>query len=366
MPQRRVPVVLLLAFAATPLGAQVVTGRVVDLATAEAVGEGFVVLLDEGGNEVGRVLTTVEGGFALQAPRPGQYRLRSERIGYLAVTSAPLTLESSDTLIHTISVAWVGVALAPLEVTARTSCGTRPDEDSSTATVWEEVRKALAGAAWTTSDGAYRYLAVRYQEDWDTNRRKSTRQVAETTLGYARAPFASRPAAALVEHGYVVTEQDSVSYFAPDAVVLQDDAFLATHCFAIVRRSLGAGRQVGLSFEPVPERRLPDVKGALWLDERTAELRVLEFTYTRRPAREGGGSSGGLIEFLKLPSGAWVVHRWRIRMPMMVVRLRVGSHGARREELVLRGFRDVGGDILAVLTAEGVLVYQAASQHPTR
>jgi len=355
---RRLPVLLLLAVAASTLGAQVVTGRVVDLATGEPVGEGFVVLLDDAGKEVGRVLSTADGQFTLQAPRPGQYRLRSERIGYLAVTSAPLTLESADTLIHTISIAWVGVGLAPIEVTARTSCRTRPDDDPGTATVWEEVRKALAGAAWTASEGTYRYLAVRYEEDWDTNRRKSTRMVAETTLGYAHAPFASRPAAELVEHGYVVSEEDSISYFAPDAVVLQDDTFLATHCFAIVRRSLGADRQIGLAFEPVPERRLPDVKGVLWIDEQTAELRVLTFTYTGRPRREGAGRTGGLIEFVKLPSGAWVVHRWKISMPLMDVRLGFGRGGARRQEMVLRGFRDVGGRILEVMSADGAMVYR--------
>src|SRR5258705_7676332 len=77
---------------ATPLASQVVTGAVVDSAMTTPVGEGFVVLLGEGGREVARTLTGADGRFSLRAPRPGRYRLRSERIGYVAFVAPPFDL----------------------------------------------------------------------------------------------------------------------------------------------------------------------------------------------------------------------------------------------------------------------------------
>jgi len=66
-------------------------------------------------------------------------------------------------------------------------------------------------------------------------------------------------------------------YDGIDARVFLSDPFLDTHCFRI-RPSRDADGTVGLAFEPVESREVSDVEGVLWLDEQTAELRVLEFT----------------------------------------------------------------------------------------
>jgi len=58
---RAIPIALLVALAARPLGAQLVMGRVVDLVTAEPVGEGFVLrgFRDVGGHIL--AITAVDG-----------------------------------------------------------------------------------------------------------------------------------------------------------------------------------------------------------------------------------------------------------------------------------------------------------------
>ena len=61
------------------------------------------------------------------------------------------------------------------------------------------------------------------------------------------------------------------------------------------------------------------MKGVLWLDERTSELRAVEYGYTRIPDGVDNERIGGTVEFLKLPSGAWIVHQWQIRMPRLAV-----------------------------------------------
>jgi hypothetical protein len=334
-----------------------VTGQVVDKATAAPVGEGFVVLLDEQGREVARTLTAASGRFSLQAPRPGRYRLRSERIAYVAFVGPPFTLEASQTLTHQLAVTALAVQLAAIQVTGRTTCRVNPERAQATAAVWDEVRKALAAAVWTERQRIYRYRTVAFERDWDERRSEVREEVSDTVLGHSQAPFASVPAAELDAHGYIVIQADSIAYYGLDAVVLQDSTFLASHCFGLVRRSRDGTRQVGLSFEPEPRRRLSDVRGVLWLDEETAELRSLEFNYTRVPEEVTDERIGGTVEFLRLPVGAWIIRRWELRMPRLAARTFALPGGRAQRRVVVQGFRDGGGEVLEIQALDGRRVY---------
>jgi hypothetical protein len=325
--------------------------------TGVPVGEGFVVLLDERDREVARSLTSTDGRFLLRAPAPGTYRLRSERIGYVAFVSPPIALAQGQTVTHRLVITAVGVELTPVVIAGRSRCRTRPDREQATSAVWEEVRKALAAAVWMASHPAYRFRAVAYRRVWDAGRVRAALEITDTLDGYWRAPWASRPAAELAEHGYIVAERDSTAYYGPDAQVLQNDAFLASHCFKLVRRRSAGQEQVGLSFEPEPGRRLPDVRGVLWLDARTAELRTLEFSYTDVPEGVEDERVGGTIVFLRLPSGAWIVQRWEIRMPRIGLETFTPPGGRPERRVRLLGFRDGGGEVLEIRTADGTVVY---------
>ena len=341
---------------ATPLASQIVTGQVVDAATTAPVGEGFVVLLDEQGREVGRTLTTADGRYMLHAPGPGRYRLRSERIAYVAFVAPLFTLEDGQTLTHQLSVTALAVQLKAVEVTGRTTCRLDSADAQGTAAVWEEVRKALAAAVWTEGQRTYRYRTVAFAREWDASRSHVLGEVSDTLLGHARAPFASAPAADLAVRGYIIAGADSVSYYGPDAVVMQDSSFLMSHCFRLVRRSLRGVPQVGLSFRPEPRRRLPDVRGVLWLDEATAELRALEFSYTGVPEGVNDERIGGTVEFFRIPSGAWIVRRWELRMPRLAAQEASTGYSSQRR-VVVRGFRDAGGEVLEIRALDGGRVY---------
>ena len=347
---------LSLAVATPPsLAAQVVAGQVVDEATAAPVGEGFVVLLDGQGREVARTLTGADGRFSLTAPRPGGYRLRSERIGYVAFVAPPFTLDDGQTLTHPLRVTALPVQLTAVAVTGRTTCRVSPERAEATAAIWEEVRKALAASVWTEHQRTYRYRTVIFDRDWDAGRNRIREQVSDTLLGHAQAPFVSVPAASLAGRGYIVAEAESIAYYAPDAGVIQDSSFLVSHCFGLVRRALDGVQQVGLSFQPVPERRLPDVRGVLWLDEGTAELRALEFSYTRVPDGVTDERIGGAVGFLRLPAGSWIVRRWELRMPRLAAEASTSGYAPARVRV--RGFRDRGGEVLEIHALDGRRVY---------
>jgi hypothetical protein len=71
----------------------------------------------------------------------------------------------------------------------------------------------------------------------------------------------------------------------------------------------------GITFEPNVRRKVPDVRGTVWLDARTFELRYVEFRYTLLPEFEGADRVGGEVHFGKLTNGAWVTSRWFLRFP---------------------------------------------------
>ena len=345
--------------AAVSADAQLISGQIVDSTAGVPVAAGFVVLLDEDGIEIARTVSTSQGRFTLLAPRSGTYLLRSERIGYRVSVSPPLRLEAGRTLEYTLQVAALPVRLSDIEVRREDECRIRPEEGRQTAILWEEARKALAGASWTASQTRYRYNTVLYERDLDVRRRRISAEQTRNRTGYSVAPFSSIAAEQLAAGGYAVENDDrSYTYYAPDAEVLRDDSFLSTHCFRVVRDARRHAGLIGLAFEPVRGRKLTDVKGALWMDEQSSELRSLEFSYTNLPYGLRDDRIGGTVEFMPLPSGEWIVHRWQIRMPSVGIKVVHGPLGTQRRT-ELQGFRDGGGEILDVTDRRGRTVYSA-------
>ncbi len=347
-----------------PLHAQVVMGQVVDSIAATPVGTGFVVLLDQEGREVARALSTDDGRFRLEAPAGGVYKLRSERIGYGAFTSAPFELEGSETLDRTLRVLAQAIVLAAVEVQGEDRCNTNPNEAVETGIVWQEIRKALAATAWDGTQELARYRLYRYRRNWDTTREEVLSEEGALSEGYAGQPYRSVSLDTLLNEGFVVERADGVWYNLPDAGVLQADSFLASHCFHVVRDSVERPGQIGLAFEPMSQRGLPDVRGALWLDETTSELRLLDVSFTRLPQGVVDRRVGGTVEFMMLPSGAWIVHRWQVRTPS----LRVFTGGLREthdrtQRIGIMGFNDTGGDVLEITTLDGARLYPPGLAH---
>lgn len=352
---------LVTVLAARVTMAQTVHGVRIDSLTDLPVEGGFVVLLDDAGREVARALAGYQGRFAVAAPRAGTYRLRSERIGYYAALSSPIVLADGQTLLYTFRVMPVPVRLDAIEVREQRRCGADRGSDSSTVLVWEEIRKALTATSWTSRGTTeYRVRLLRYERDLDGQRRRVERATVQTASGRLRgSPFSSLPADQLARRGFVIQDNDEVWYYGPDAEVLLDDAFLETHCFHVVRPDDRDSALVGLAFEPTPGRDLPDVVGVLWLDERSSELQQLEYRFTNVPYRLTDDRVGGTVEFLQLPFGAWIVREWVIRTPLIAVAERRDPILGRRQVARVTGFRDTGGEVLAVTTRDGASVYEA-------
>ncbi|HEX2189756.1 MAG TPA: carboxypeptidase regulatory-like domain-containing protein [Longimicrobiaceae bacterium] len=345
---------LLLLCLAPPLAGQAVRGSVVDEVGGTPVARALVLLMDEAGNRRAGALTGPDGRFLLAAPAPGSYTLRAERVGHESAVSPVLALRAGETLEHRLAAPSRQVVLDGITVRAPSArgCRVRPEVGLATAALWEEARKALNAAAWARDARQFTYDVARFDRELEPGSLRVVSESRRTSQVVTTHPFASIPADSLSRHGYVQAVSDGVMYYAPDAHVLLSDTFLDDHCFRVAGD--GAEGLVGLAFEPVRGRDVPDVRGVFWLDRRTAELRWLEYGYVGLPRGTPDGDLGGRVEFERLPNGAWFVSRWSIRMPKVVremARMRevTGSTaGAPHTRERLARIQETGGEVSIV------------------
>lgn len=105
---------------ASPLSAQIIGGRVMDRTSNEPIPEAVVEVLNPTGRSMHRARTDRDGFFVFELREPGEYRLRTSRVGYQTVTSAGVQVEERQTVQVEIKIATGEVELEPLRVTART------------------------------------------------------------------------------------------------------------------------------------------------------------------------------------------------------------------------------------------------------
>jgi hypothetical protein len=171
-------------------------------------------------------------------------------------------------------------------------------------------------------------------------------ETREVIQGMASNPVRSLPARDLVTQGFIRPDEEGhYDYYGPDAKALLSEDFLDTHCFRI-RSSADAQDLLGVSFEPARMEGPPDISGTIWLDREKAKLRFLEFRYEWSPWAEAAGVAMGRVDFLELPTGAWIIPRWWIRMPT-VIEDRSGGGGA-GGIIRLTGAREVGWESVRV------------------
>jgi len=281
-----------------------------------------IFLLDSAGTPVASVISDEEGRFILRALSPGTYRLRAEAVGVFSETTTPLRLAGGEMVTYPFVFGRRTHDLPTVRIVEKRRCVSAPEAGIAVAAMWDEVRKALTATHLTTAAARYRFNLRQYERELDlkTFSVRSSRSWERTGLN--EEPYGSLPAESLAAHGYVQVTPQGTWYYAPDARTFLSDAFLRTHCLKPAEASPERRGLVGLAFEPTERRSQPDVRGVLWIDARTSELQFLEFGYTGLAKNISEYFFGGRVEFDRLPSGAWVVQRWYIRMPKLARELR--------------------------------------------
>jgi hypothetical protein len=298
----------------------------------------LVALLDGRDSVIAEGLSREDGRRMLRAP-PGTYRVRARRIGFLPFISHPVVLPQREELLLTVETPHV--VLNSIVVNARSGCKPNDSDSRSLGVVWDEIDKALRASQLTIQDlaGFGRGRLYRKELGYDGAVLSSDTTFFPITN---RRPFGTRDPEALAQRGYVLGDHVfGWDYSGPDETVLRSESFAQTHCFRLVREAARRG-QIGVAFEPIPRRSTPDIKGVLWVDDRTSELREMAFSYVNAgPVSQFNG--GGFTRFMRLPSGAWLVSEWWLRAPRL--EMRTSPYSAPRYSAV--GYIENGGGILS-------------------
>ncbi len=333
--------------------AQALVVRVTEAETGRPIQGAFVSVFAQEGTVLAGALTASDGRALLRVLEAGAWRVRAQMIGRETRESRLVLPESDVTVLHELALPVLAVPLAAIEVAGEARCALRREEGESIVAVWNEARKALEVAAWSLETEVFRYRIELRTREYGLEERTVRAERREVLSGYYREPFVSRAATDLAENGFVQQTDLGQTAFAPGAAVLLSDPFLDTHCLRL--RSGAGGALIGLGFEPVPRRAVPDIQGVIWLDRGTGQLRSVEFSYVGMSGDGAGSESGGNVEFERLPSGAWIVRKWRIRMPLLGEAERTVM-GVRVRETRRIGTQEEAGEVIEIRDRGGAAV----------
>jgi hypothetical protein len=322
---------ILLAAPWIPSGAQTVRGIVREQASGTPL-VGVLMTLsrdDSPGSAAVTSLTNERGTYFLRAPQPGRYRLGAKQIGVRRFESEAIDLVASQDVERDVELEALAYQLPAVTVHSVPLCVRRADQAGRIASLWDEVRTALTATQVSLRDRLVRARVVRYVHELDAQSlRVQAERMRRQTDGVVERPFVSLSGDALSRAGYWrVMSNDSITYYAPDADVLLSAAFARDHCFDVTEGRGPRAGLTGMSFEPSSDREVPEVRGTIWLDARTFELRLAEFRYSRLPVATSNRHIGGEVHFARLLSGAWIVQRWYIRIPRYADRPTTRSTG---------------------------------------
>ncbi len=319
--------------------AQAVSVRVTRAESDAPLPGALLTLRDAEGIVLLRVLADPRGRAILRAPSPGRFTVRADGIGYRGETSEVVSLASGQ--VHELV---FRLHEAPLQMTELVVAASRPvvcDLDAHgaelTARLWEEARKALFGTAIVRTETPVHLDVQTYERLVSLTGQIEREQRSPSRLSLNERPFVAADPADLSRNGWVQQIGRQTDYYGPDADLLLSDEFLKDHCFRAVAPD---GDRIGLAFGPHAGRKVPEIAGTLWIDARSLELRSIDFTFVNLPSflrasQEVLERLGGHVAFTRLPTGAWIVSEWNLRIPRT-------SQSRFRTAVV--GYRDIGGE----------------------
>lgn len=315
------PAILLSTLVLLParITAQVVRGTVTQgtsgAPVAGALAELFIA--DSVGARVASALTDSAGAFALRAPVPGRYVLGAKRIGVRRFTTAAFALAAGETRTIPITLEPLDFQLPEVVVIARNLCVADEHDRARVNALWDEARTALDAAEISLRDRLFTAQVTRYARELEPRTLRVLQEGKSEVRGAVGSPISTPAPESLSTHGYWrAASGDGARFHIPDPAALLSDAFEGDHCFrSITGRGTRQGH-AGLVFVPAARRSVPGVRGTFWLDARTSELRLVEFSYDRVPTGVDSALVGGEVHFTRLGSGAWIVRRWFLRVPV--------------------------------------------------
>ena len=299
------------------LAAQTIAGRIVHSSDQAPIVGVVVLLLDADEVVHARTLSDLSGRFAVRAPAPGSYRLRTRRIGFTSTTGTAFAVRGDTTV--TLALEQIPVLLPAVTAEERAACSDHSGGGLATAILWEEARTAILAADITIRELDYRFDMMLHSRKMDM---RQPPLLLESVFGRVQhegvQPWTSFPPDTLEARGYVTPTDSGLRYIAPDLTVLLSSYFTRTHCFRMRPPGATPAQRIALEFWPAATIRRSEIRGVLLFEAATRALRTVEFSYVNLPATVNDTLAGGEIEFAQLTNGSWIIPRWLIRAPIPV------------------------------------------------
>ena len=354
----RTCVLLALILTAHSVAAQQVLGRAVRETDGSPLEEALIIMLDEGGQENARAVTTPSGGFDLRA-RAGRYRLRVQQIGQRGWETPPFDLATDQIFRPTVRVPDRPFELVELSASARRpNCSVTLGDASLGARLLEAAQTALALAEAEITKARWSYATKGYRRTVPVVGPTQDSVAVQGRL--AGWPIQSADPDSLRRSGFVqgdwpppgsMNEGSGLGpmYYGPDARVLFTDWFLASHCISVESQAGRSGGETSIiaRFKPAKDTRKPAaLQGSLEFDRNSLALRSLSFQFAERPRWAPRESAGGEIHFARLPDGAWLPVNWKMSAPIP----KLAGDG---QHYRFFGVLEVGGRVTAIRGADG-------------
>jgi hypothetical protein len=363
-----------------PLHGQSVRGRVFRPDSTSPAAGIVVTGIGPNGATVASALSTSSGDFMLRLPGPGRYQLRALQIGFRPTVIDGVDVTTGAVRVQNLILTGLPVTIEGVLIRDYADCDLAGPQADTFLQLWEQARGALAATRLSEESGLLDVSVVSLVGHFDAvnfNRdppagplRRALHPEVDTTNAREAAVdrvFASTPTETLVASGYMRRRTDGRLVFdAPSAETLLSDDFAAHHCFSVAGSAPQHPEWVGIAFRPTGSRdTLVDIRGVLWLERASAELKRLTFEYTNLP---GGSASlcdpnpegslgdrgarcmtvtvvdqelglGGETDFVRLADGEWLTNRWSIRTPPDAAKWRPSGNKVRGKETCYVGPR---------------------------
>ncbi len=340
--------------AGSPAAAQNVRGMVRDSASGAPIAGVVVVLRDGAGASLARGLTSPGGRYSVAAPSAAA-RLQVTRIGYRP-REASIPAPENGVSVVDVALARLPTMLEPVRTTAAGRCPARADGEAAFALL-DQARAGLLTATVGRETDSATVTLLTFDRTMDGNSDRIDHQRVRTvSVERAKTSFnAARPAADLVERGFVQGDVEKRAFFGPDADVMLDERFARQYCFRIVSAAAADTArvdQVGLGFAPLDRRRgRVDIEGTLWVDTVARRLGGIEFHYAGLDNVTSGFGPGGRVSFREVAPGTVLIDRWALRI-VGAADTAISGGGETR---VGRGYavHEVGGELADVRWPDG-------------
>jgi hypothetical protein len=264
--------------------------------------------------------------------------VRAERIGFEPTISTLLHLRAGERTSITLRAVDHPIELEAIQVEATDRvCDIRYEQASQLMTVWGEIRKALELESFTGESRRFVFRGLMHDYRVDEHGEPLDREIAIANT----RPIAFRTSVGfhavdpemLAERGFQAADGH---LYGPDIGTLLSDPFQRTHCYWLTRDDGLLGVAFGPPSGPVTH---VEIRGTLWLDALSGELRSLDYEYVPSFGSTEAARGNGHLEFERLPEGAWIIRRWWIRQ---------GLHGRGRSPGATGLYYETGAEVTDV------------------